>query len=282
MYSRKVSSGSRRSGFTLIELLVVISIIGILVALMLPALSNARKAAQAAKCSTQLRAVGSALMLYSVDNKNRLVAAYAYINGDTNPSTQWTSNMGAKGGGLGTYIRTVPQETNVNSGWFCPTHPYLNAPNRNYAPSNVNAITTYGYNMNLQTQGNSGNALKGYWNKGRTYNIVYGWNSLDQIYTPHSNVGSIADEPYILSTSGQASFTAGHRYQYSNTTGPMAPQTGYVSGGLTYYGHLHAGATNMVFLDGHVEALKWETVVARHYKGVEPSGAVIPPFAFNY
>lgn len=282
--SRARSTNSRRChpGFTLIELLVVISIIGVLVSLMLPALSKARQAAHHTRCSTQLRTIGTSLILYCQDNKSKMLASYAYINGDTNPSTQWTSNPSTKGYGLGNYMRTATQATNVNSGWFCPTHPILNAPSRQYAPDHANSVTTYGYNMNLQTQGNSGNALKGYWNKGRTYNPVSGWNSLDQIYTPHSEVGSIADEPMLLTSAGEARFVAGHRYSYTNTTGPFASSTGYVSGAITYYGQFHSGATNIVFLDGHVKALKWEAVVARHYKGVAPTGAVMPPFAFNY
>jgi prepilin-type N-terminal cleavage/methylation domain-containing protein len=61
----------RRRAFTIVELLVVIAIIGVLLAILLPALKGAREHSRAGACAANLRSLGQALTMYADDHRER-------------------------------------------------------------------------------------------------------------------------------------------------------------------------------------------------------------------
>ncbi len=96
--------------FTLVELLVVIAIIGILIALLLPAVQSAREAARRLQCSNNLKQIGVAL------------SAYEFTHGIFPPASQWNAADASK---LGSH--------NVNAfrgpNWAALILPYLEQQN---------------------------------------------------------------------------------------------------------------------------------------------------------
>ncbi|MBA4104652.1 MAG: hypothetical protein C0485_02760 [Pirellula sp.] len=136
----RIQSPSRR-GFTLVELLVVIAIIGVLVALLLPAVQAAREAARRTTCQNQVRQMGIALQNH-VDSQKVFPTGGSvpnpsladYTSGGTN--SPGTPN-GANKQGLGSFYQLLPYlELNSVKALTNPTQlqstliPLYNCPSR--------------------------------------------------------------------------------------------------------------------------------------------------------
>src|SRR6185312_13617311 len=143
----------RGRGFTLIELLAVIAIIGILAALLLPALLRSKDAARRVQCASNLRQLGIATQLYWGDNQEN---CFYWKTGATNGGIlYWFGWMGPGAEGQRPF--------DVTQGVL---YPYLQGrgvelcPSLNYAMAHFKLKATgaaygYGYNLHLSAPMNA-------------------------------------------------------------------------------------------------------------------------------
>jgi prepilin-type N-terminal cleavage/methylation domain-containing protein len=118
--------GRKRSGFTLVELLVVIAIIGILVALLLPAVQAAREAARRVQCTNHQKQIALALRLYHDIHKTFPWGQLVYGNPAGGWGWSWTAHIlpqmeQASAAAALDLKQPMSAPGNINPAWLPPT-----------------------------------------------------------------------------------------------------------------------------------------------------------------
>ncbi len=212
----------KKSGFTLIELLVVVAIIAVLVAILLPALSQSRALAYSASCKSNIKELGTVTLMYAGDNNDFIFPSYDNLHNSTKPIFSGI-------GGIFWPMFLYPEYGNTMAIWTCPGRKGINT----YAPGtpSINLIIGSAYGHPNGPGWGWGNYRRIASFEDPSKSFLYG----DSIYHPiWENY-----ESYAICAPG-----------YYGPAGDGSPR------GVP---HLrHAGKANVVFVDGHAASCGWE------------------------
>ncbi len=233
------------AAFTLIELLVVIAIIGILAAILFPVFARARENARRASCQSNLKQIGLGLMQYSQDYDEILIA-------------DWYGTTSAIGPD-----QTLPpgSATGVSYKWEDAAFPYIKSEQIFNCPSATgDAAVPFTYYRNLLVP----RAIT----QLGSYTIVHGYGANEPNRTPpvsHPLAG--INDPVNLARAEVPATTAwvfdGNGQFFAEVYDKDTPNARLLNDV-----ERHLETVNMLYLDGHVKAIKADALQHKNAAGV--------------
>ena len=239
-------------GFTLIELLVVIAIIGILAAILLPALARARAQARSTQCVNNLRQLYLANVMYAGENKGCYVPAAT----DMFDITSEPDNFGGRCRWHG--VRETPNAKSDFDFGKGPLCEYL-------ADGRVKECPEF---MEVRRRGGATNAFEA-GTGGYGYNMAYVGSTLSTNEDPAQACRNGAADVHIADPAGTVMFADaampqdGYIVEYSFIEPPLPVSADHPRGDPSWFSspsmHFrHYGRINVVWCDGHISSEKWE------------------------
>lgn len=250
---RRAFRSGRRRGFTLVELLIVISIIGILIAVFLPAITAALSYADRIDCQSNLRAIASAVHTFSATNGGAVLPTSlgTGANAATWPIILIDNGFIEAPNTVALHTRNEPVSTKTRNVFRCPSG--VDAPG----------------GTPTATDGAGGDLAQGFWRTGSaTYKVDcwYYWNGTEQLADGTNNVEPTYDVPSAATLS--ATPTYGYREAIRRpsqmamvtdgyaTNGPFVPNGKYRIAARHWGDRGFHTATNIAYWDGHVGTLQ--------------------------
>lgn len=228
MKAPNLSKKQRQSGISLVEVLIGLGIIVVLGTLLLSGLDVARAGSERAKCASNLRTLGSAIHSYAADNGGYLP-------------------RGSRGGASGFVASLVP--------YVGPMKGPSWAPDAFYCPTNVRlgSPPATGYENNYKAWG--GYALNYYFNA--SVFLITNSDPQNSAFTPddQSRTRLIQFSRPSITLALSDSKTRIPRFNNPPTSAYVGPSYFNPKSSSWGFGMVHQGKSNLLMLDGHVEAV---------------------------